>query len=252
MSKKIGTEFMKFTQYKYLDESDQSKGTPQPPCELPYDQNQDMIELPKPGTLNSRKVNLQQLIEDRQSLRKYSDKPLTLTELSYLLWNTQGVKKRITKDKPTGKVDVTFRTVPSAGARHPFETFLLINNVEGLNKGLYRYIATEHTLIEVNMDHHIADQITDACLSQRFIIESAVTFIWMADIDRTVWRYGERSYRYAHLDAGHVCQNLYLSAEMLDAGVCAIAAYDDDALNKLLGFNGENQFVIYIGTVGKK
>jgi SagB-type dehydrogenase family enzyme len=66
------------------------------------------------------------------------------------------------------------------------------------------------------------------------------------------WRYGERGYRYMHLDAGHVCQNLYLSAESIDCGVCAIAAFQDEEINSVLGIDGEEEFVIYVATVGKK
>jgi SagB-type dehydrogenase family enzyme len=66
------------------------------------------------------------------------------------------------------------------------------------------------------------------------------------------WRYGERGYRYLHLDVGHVCQNLYLSAASIDCGVCAIAAFDDDRMNQLLGFDGENEFTIYVAAMGKK
>jgi SagB-type dehydrogenase family enzyme len=81
---------------------------------------------------------------------------------------------------------------------------------------------------------------------------SAVTLIWVAVVERMAWRYGERGYRYMHLDAGHVCQNLYLAAENIDCGVCAIAAFDDDNLNSVLGLDGENLFAIYLGSVGKR
>ncbi|MFZ5986214.1 MAG: SagB/ThcOx family dehydrogenase, partial [Bacillota bacterium] len=182
--------------------------------------------------------------ENRRSIRKYKDIPISMEELSYLLWCTQRVKELI-----PGKA--TFRTVPSAGARHPFETYLLINNVNGLEPGLYRYIALKHKLIPEKMDEDIADRVTKACLDQRFIKTSAVTFIWAAIPFRAVWRYSERAYRYIHLDAGHVCQNLYLSAEDIDCGVCAIAAYLDDEINNLLGLDGENGFVIYIASLGK-
>ena len=90
------------------------------------------------------------------------------------------------------------------------------------------------------------------CLGQEFVKRSAATFIWVCDVNRMTWRYSERGYRYAFMEAGHVCQNLYLSAESIGCGVCAIAAYDDDTMNQLLGLDGESQFVIYIATIGKK
>jgi len=102
------------------------------------------------------------------------------------------------------------------------------------------------------MPENIAEQIVEASLKQGQIKNSAVTLIWFAVGYRTVYRYGDRGYRYMHLDAGHVCQNLYLAAESIGCGVCAIAAFEDDKLNAVLGLDGVDQFVIYIGTVGKK
>lgn len=242
---KIGQEFIEKTKYKYAEESDQQKDIKQPPLELSYDKNQPIINLPDPSKIKIKDISLRKAIETRQSMRKYKNHKLSLEELSYLLWCTQGVKNVI-PDK------VTRRNVPSAGARHAFETYLLINNVEGLNQGIYRYIALENKLVEINLEQGIDDKVVEACLGQKFIKNSAVTFIWTAVPYRMNWRYGERGYRYLHLDAGHVCQNLYLSAEAINCGVCAIAAYDDDALNSLLNIDGKEQFSIYVATLGKK
>ena len=167
-----------------------------------------------------------------------------MDQLSYLLWCTQGVKEVF-------QGTATLRNVPSAGARHAFETYLLINNVDGITPGLYRFLILEHSLLSVSLDKDMADKITQACLNQTFIKSSAVTFLWIAVPDRMNWRYGERGYRYLYLDAGHVCQNLYISAESIDCGTCAIAAYTDDELNQILGLDGKEQFVIYLATVGK-
>lgn len=244
MSNGIGKEFMEKTKYKYLEESDQDKGLTQPDLELKYDSDATLINLPSVENIKVRSLDLTAAIENRKSLRKYADDKLSIEELSYLLWCTQGVKQITSRP-------VTIRTVPSAGARHAFETYLLINNVEGIKSGLYRYVAISHKLIEVNLDPNIAEKISDSCLRQDFINKSAVTFIWSADVYRMKWRYGERGYRYLHLDAGHVCQNLYLSAQTINSGVCAIAAFDDDVINSLLNLDGENQFVVYVATVGK-
>lgn len=244
MSRGIGKEFMEKTKYQYLEESDQDKGLPQPPLELGYDPNVGLINLPSAENIKVKNVDLREAIENRKSLRKYADQSLTLEELSYLLWCTQGVKQVVSRP-------ATLRNVPSAGARHAFETYLLINKVEGIEPGLYRYIALSHKLLKINLEADIADRVSDSCLRQDFIKKSAVTFIWSADIYRMKWRYGERGYRYIHLDAGHVCQNLYLSAQNIDSGVCAIAAFDDDEINGILNLDGENQFVVYVATVGK-
>ena len=145
----------------------------------------------------------------------------------------------------------TFRTVPSAGARHALETYILINQVESIPSGLYRYLALDHTLLKISDNSEWADKITQGALEQEMIRNSTATFIWVAIPYRMTWRYQERGYRYLFLDAGHVCQNLYLSALQLNCGVCAIAAFDDDKLNQYLNLDGKSQFVIYLASVGK-
>jgi len=210
-----------------------------------------LLDLDDPKEIQIPNRNLTEILKKRKSYREYSDEPLTRKELSYLLWASQGVKKRIMTETADGFVDITFRTVPSAGARHPFETFLLLNNVEGFVPGLYRYIATKHKLQALEVTADIQDEIVNACLGQEFLKSSAATFIWVADSYRNRWRYGERGIRYLFLDAGHVCQNLYLAATAIDAGACALGAFKDEELNSLLGLDGDNLFVIYLATVGK-
>ena len=241
----IGQEFMEKTKHKYLGESGRSLGLPDPPTEAEYDLLKPKICLPPPTDLQLGGKTLIEVINGRKSLRQYSDMALSLEELSYLLWCTQGVKKI----KPGV---ATLRTVPSAGARHAFGTYLLINKVDGLNPGLYRFMALEHKLIEVNLEPDIVDKAVAGCGGQSFVGSSAATFMWVANVERMKWKYDMRGYRYLHLDAGHVCQNLYLAAESIDCGVCAIAAFDDDEINRFLGLDGERQFVIYAATVGKK
>lgn len=242
---RTGKEFMERTKYHNMGSSDQSKGLPQPPLELPHDETRNVIELPKPQEVTVGEVSLRKAIEERRSVRGYSDAPLTIDELSWLLWSTQGVREVAGRN-------ATLRNVPSAGARHAFETYVLVNRVEGLKPGIYRFLAMEHNLVEVEMGEAMAERVSNACLGQRFIITSAATFIWTAVSYRMAWRYQERGYRYMHIDIGHVCQNLYLSAEAIGGGVCAIGAFNDDELNGLLGIDGEDQFSIYVATVGKK
>jgi SagB-type dehydrogenase family enzyme len=245
MTATTGQEFMEKTIHRHLEASDQSKGLPQPPLELGHKGLGDVIDLPDHAELPDYAIDLRAAIDDRRSLRRYAGKPLALEELSFLLWCTQGVKEMI-------DTYATLRTVPSAGARHAFETYLLVNNVDGLQPGLYRFLSLSHQLLRVSSDATLAEDFVAACLGQTQVKTSAVTFFWVAIPYRMTWRYGERGYRYLHLDAGHVCQNLYLCAEAISAGVCAIAAFDDDALNSLLHLDGEEQFVIYLATVGKK
>ena len=238
----IGYEFIERTKHKHLGLSAQQKGLPPPPLEVPFERDGEVFDLPNPDNINSA---LKKLIDSRSSVRAYRQAPISKDELSFLLWCTQGVKEVVDNLH-------TFRTVPSAGARHCLETFILANNVDGLAPGLYRYLALEHKIKQFIINDAISDKITYACLGQDFVKKNAVTFIWVCAVDRMTWRYGERGFRYAFLDAGHVCQNLYLSAESIGCGVCAVAAYDDDRMNELLGLDGKDQFVIYLAAVGRK
>ena len=226
-----------------MTESDQRLDKPQPPLETPCDGAR--IKLPEPSLPQAEAITLDAAITNRRSIRKYKDEPISLEALSYTLWATQGVQRKI-----EGRA--TLRTVPSAGARHPFDTYLLVNNISGLEPGLYRYIAMEHTLVKRDVHANTADKFKEACLGQDMVKSAAVTLFYVADTYRMSYRYSERGYRYIFLDAGHVMQNLYLVAEQLSCGTCAIGAFDDDAVNALLGLDGKQYFTAYIGPLGIK
>ena len=236
---------MEKTRYQNLTRADQFQGLPAPPLEKPIPKDSKLISLPEPGEISVPPLDLRSAIESRRSIREYSRDPLTLEELAYLLWCTQGIVQR---HEPYA----TFRNVPSAGGRHAFETCLLVNRVSDLEPGLYRYLAFSHRLMAIETSPDMADRLMEACLSQALVKESAVTFIWSCVIYRMAWRYSERAYRLVHLDAGHVCQDLYLAAEQLNCGACAIGAFDDELIAGLLGIDGMEEFVIYCATVGKK
>ncbi len=239
-----GREFITKTKYHNLGPSDQTHGQPPPALEAGHGQGLPELELPRPGSIEVHAVDVRTAIEQRKSVRRYDDAPLMLEELSYLLWCTQGVRQVV-------HGAATMRNVPSAGARHAFETYMLVNNVKDLAPGMYRYLALSHRLLQLDVTPGISDRVVAACLGQEFAGTCAVTFIWVAVPYRMTWRYGERGYRYLYIDAGHVAQNLYLSAASVHCGVCAIAAFSDDSMNQLLGLDGETQFAIYIATAGK-
>jgi len=245
MPNSTGKEFMRLTRYAHQEPSAQSLGAPQPPMQLPYAPTTPRVDLPAPAGVQVPALDVRAAIEQRRSLRSYSAQPLSLGELSFLLWASQGVQK-IT-ERP-----VTLRNVPSAGARHAFETFVLVNRVTGLVPGLYRFAAIEHALLQVDLCAEVAAQTVRACHDQTMVARAAATFVWVAVLERMHWRYGERGYRYLHLDAGHICQNLYLAAEALGAGACAIAAFDDDLLNQVVGADGEQMFAVYAAALGKR
>mgnify|MGYP000877090956 CR=1 FL=1 len=240
--KTTGQDFLELTKYPYLSESDQEQDLPCPELEMPEPSSQ-LITLPSPESLKVTEISLQTAINSRRSLRKFSPSPLTLDELTWLLWATQGVQEEL--------AHATIRTVPSAGSRHPFETYLAITNVTGLKPGLYRYLALSHKLAFIREEGEIGKTLAAACLNQKWMSKAAVTFVWVAVPYRTTWRYSERGWRYILLDAGHICQNLYLACGAIAAGCCAVDAFDDDALNRLLGLDGKESLTLYAASVGR-
>jgi SagB-type dehydrogenase family enzyme len=240
----IGRKFMEMTRYGNMAEPPQRTGAPQPPLEVPAEPGAELIRLPDPAGLEFGKQPLLEIINRRRSLRGYSDAALTLAELSFLLWCCQGVQQ---KSKTH-----TIRTVPSAGARHAFETYVLANRVQGIRPGLYRFLALSHSLAAADMSGDVGERLTAACLGQGMVASCAAAFFWTAAAERMVYRYGERGYRYLHLDAGHACQNLSLAAEAIGCGACAIGAFDDERLDEALGLDGVERFTVYAAAVGKR
>jgi SagB-type dehydrogenase family enzyme len=246
MKENIGKEFMQRTQHAYLSLPGEKSGIAQPSLEIPIPENARHIPLSKPPFPHIPEIDLFSAIQERRSVREYTKQPINLEELSFLLWTTQGVQE--ISDRPA-----TMRPVPSAGARHALETFVLLNNVKSMEKGVYRYAALENVLLEVTHDSGKIEGIAKACRSSQPICEaSAAMFIWVAVAERMTWRYSERGYRFLHLDAGHVCQNLYLAAGAINCGACAIGGYNDLQINEILDLDGDDLFVIYLAAVGKR
>lgn len=225
--------------------TDQNLGVPAPPIEKPCASDAQRIPLPSPEEVQELGLMpLNQAIAHRHSRRKYGKTPLSLKELSYLLWVTQGVRKM--------KNNIALRTVPSAGNRHALETYVAVLNVSDLEPGIYRYMPSVHQLVLESTPKDMEEKLTDAALDQPFVGKSAVTFIWTTIPYRMEWRYREASYKVIALDAGHACQNLYLACESIHAGTCAIAAYHQQLADELIGVDGEEEFVVYLAPVGKQ
>lgn len=243
---KINREFMKSNFEEWDDiKTDQEMELPQPPLEKPYGEGAVTIDLPavKEEVLCSK--NIYECMKSRRSRRKYANEPVSLEELSFLLWATQGI------DKVTENRYATLRPVPSGGARHPFETYLAASNVEGLKKGVYRYLPLSHKLLFMYEEENISNIVVNATRDQKFTGRSAVTFIWSCIPYRSEWRYSISAHKTMLLDAGHVCQNLYLACEAIGCGTCAIAAYDQVLADKLIRADGEDEFSVYVAPVGK-
>jgi SagB-type dehydrogenase family enzyme len=228
-------------------ESDQQKGIAPPPLQLPYPREARLIDLVPSEKFSVGKEPVIDAIRNRRSRRQFSGETLTKEELSFLLWAIQGVQ-RISE----GKIN-TLRSVPSAGARHPFETYLVINRAEEFQPGLYRYLPLDHKVYLVSeTGSEFLDKLDEATFGQKFIGESAVVFVWTVVPYRTEWRYPTWAHKLAAIDMGHVCQNLYLACESINIGTCAVAAYDQQKMDALLGVSGEEEFVVYLAPVGKR
>jgi len=225
--------------------TDQRLGLPQPPLQKAYAPDALLIDLPSPREVALGPTDLFELIERRQSRREYSDKPITLQELSFLLWATQGVK-RIVRDG-----FATLRTVPSGGSRHAFETYLAVNRVVGLEPGIYRYLALEHKLIHVSSPPDLPAKVGKACFGQDFAGTAAAVFFWSCIPYRCEWRYAVAAHKTLAQDSGHVCQNLYIACEALGLGTVAIGSYHQETADALCGLDGTDEFVIYAAPVGR-
>ncbi|MBI5724736.1 MAG: SagB/ThcOx family dehydrogenase [Planctomycetes bacterium] len=226
--------------------SDQDAGLPQPPLQKPTPQQAEIIDLPDADAVPLIRPDFRDILKRRRSRRNFSEKPLALAELSFLLWATQGVTKTV------GDNYATLRPVPSAGARHPFETYIAINRVEGLRTGVYRYLPLGHKLVFVHSPQGQADRLMRAAMGQPFASTAAATFVWACVAYRGEWRYGPAAHKPMLIDAGHVCQNLYLACEAIGCGTCAIAAYDQKLLDELLLLDGQDEFAVYLAPVGRK
>lgn len=222
----------------------QARGIHPPPVQKPVPPGKKSIPLPGRESWSIPACDLQDAIVGRESRRHYTNVPLSLDELAFLLWATQGVRGELHSA-------AVLRTVPSAGCRHPLETYLAVMRVTGLEGGIYRYLPLHHGLVHERSVENLPRRLMDATHGQSFAGQAAVTFIWTALPRRTEWRYGEASYKVIALDAGHVCQNLYLACQAIGAGTCAIAAYNQGLVDHLLGVDGDDELAIYLAPVGK-
>lgn len=225
-------------------DTDQRKKVPPPPMQKPCPEGAALVDLVAKDDLAVGDMPLIDAIGRRRSHRKFTDASLSLEQLSFLLWATQGVREVVADGAGTR------RTVPSGGNRHPFETYLAVNRVEGLKSGLYRYLPLDHQLCFLGAIDELEPKVIDACNGQEFVGKGAVVFIWTAIPYRTEWRYSLVSHKAIAMDAGHLCQNLYLASEAIGAGTCAIGAYDQAKMDAIVGVDGDEEFTIYVAPVG--
>ncbi len=210
---------------------------PKPPAYKSYARAK-RIALPSPG---HEGLSVERALRERRSVRNYSSEPMTLDQLAQLLFAAQGVTGHMYGEP--------LRTAPSAGALYPFEIYVVANNVEALDKGIYHYAVREHQLELVKAGDFRGD-ITGAALQQEMLGDADVAFVLAAVIDRTRHKYGERGFRYVYMEAGHISQNIYLQAVSLGLGSVGVGAFLDHEVSELIGLDGENEVPIYLHAVG--
>lgn len=252
--------FLRFDRLREWKESetDQSRGLPPPPAQEPYPEDGVFIDLPELDQLTVGRVPIIEVLHRRRSRREFTEAPLSLEEIAFLLWAIQGVDEEATTafrawlagqiGIPADAIGATLRTVPSAGACHPFEVYLLIRNVGSLEPGIYRYLALEHRLL-LACPKTALDEASAAIFEEQSSAH-AVAIIWTSVPYRTEWRYGFLAHKMIAQEAGHACQNLYLACEAIGAGAVTVM-YDQAKLDELLGVNGKDEFAICLAYVGK-
>jgi SagB-type dehydrogenase family enzyme len=196
-----------------------------------------VIKLPEPRYDSD--VSVEQSLLQRRSIRSYTGEPLTLQDVSQLLWAAQGITD------PRG-----FRTAPSAGALYPLEVYLVAGDVPDLTSGVYRYEPDQHQLVRV-IEGDKRTELGDATLMQSCVKEGAVVFVFTAVYERTTGKYGDRGIRYVHIEAGHAAQNLCLQATAMGLGIVTVGAFHDEEVAKLLNLP-QDEHPLYIIPVGRK
>ena len=235
--------FMKSTFTETGQKSDQQKQLPQPPL-AKQSVNENKIALTKDFSDIIKESNVLTIINERKSHRVFKKESLTLKQLSFLLWTTQGVKGI------RGDNYATERTVPSGGARHPFEVYITVINVKGLEKGIYHYLPLSHELELIRLLDNIENAVVESLDGQKWAGKSAAVFYYTAIPYRSEWRYTISAHKLILLDAGHVVQNLYIGCGAIGCGTCAVGDYDQALCDKLLQIDGKDEFVVYAAPVG--
>lgn len=235
----IGDDFFRRTKYTRENVNAMRGGDPAVRPE-PYKEYPSKPRIVLPPAY-AETLTLNEALHKRKSIRRYAAKPLTTEQLSYLLWAIAGIQRT--------EGNFHFRPAPSAGALYPIETYVVVNNVADVPKGIYHYAIRPHALEELKSGDAGRD-IVRATMGQRMHAEAPVAFIWTAIFQRSKFRYHDRAYRYIYLDAGHIAQNLALAAVGIGLASCQVGAYFDDEVNTLIGVDGTEESVIYMSVAG--
>jgi SagB-type dehydrogenase family enzyme len=252
-------EFMKsgISDTDIVATADIAKGIPQPSIEEPYSKESTKIILPPIDHESAPEADFFSCTLNRCSRRQYTDEPLSLFDLSFLLWCTQGVKKVIGgygKYIKDGSGRNVLRPVPSGGCVNAYETYLAINNVSSVAPGIWRYLPMSHELLFVKSESTLQEKLVDAFRNpsqdQHFAATAGVVLLWTCLPYRGEWRYRHTSHKGMLIDLGHISQNLYLATEAIECGCCAIGGYHQHKADTLLGVDGRDEFTVLCASVG--
>ena len=198
---------------------------------------QEKIKLPEPR--HDSKISMEKALKERRSVRHYRNEPLTISEISQLLWAAQGIT-----------ASGGLRTAPSAGALYPLEVYIIVGNVTNMKSGIYKYIPESHELVKV-IEGDKRSELSNAALHQSPIKDAPAVIVIYAVYERTTGKYGERGIRYVHMEAGHAAQNIVLQAVSLNLGTVVIGAFKDEMVKKALNL-GDKEDPLSIIPVGRK
>lgn len=243
--------------YDLIATADIAKGVPQPEFQKPVKEGAIVVNLPIITSKNAPKADFFETISSRISRRDYSEVPMSLEELAFLLWCTQGVKKVIggyrhyIKD---GSGRNYLRPVAAGGCINAYETYIVINNIQDLENGIWRYLPLSNQIVlDRQVDDipgKIAEVFTNKSQNQNYASKAAAVFFWACIPYRGEWKYKETSHKIMLLDLGHISHQLYLAAEAIGCGCCAIGGYYQDKADALIEVDGENEYTVLCASIG--
>jgi SagB-type dehydrogenase family enzyme len=240
-----GREFIEKTRYPDFSTVDMILRVPQPPLQLEVPEGSEVIRLPNPKRIKVADLQVRTAIERWHPVEFFSRSSISLKELSFLLWCTQGVRKNASER-------MMVRNVPSSGSRYPIETYFVAGEVEGLTTGLYRYLPLTHSILTERLDSDLPFAMGTASMNFKIVTRAAVTFLWVGIPYRSAWALGNRGYRSVLIEAGHICQAMIMASASIGYDVHPVDLFHDEMMIKLANLDPETQWPLYVGALGKQ
>jgi SagB-type dehydrogenase family enzyme len=242
--KKVGADFIHGTRYPDFSTVDLILRIPEPPAELPVPEGAAVIKLPNPSRVKVQDLPVRKAIENWEPVQFFSRTSITLKELSFLLWCTQGFRKIVSEH-------LQLRSTPSSGLRYPLETYFVAGEVDGLETGLYRFLPRTHSIVTERLDSDLPFAMGTASMNFKVVTRAAVTFLWVGVPYRSTWALGNRGYRSVLIEAGHTCQALIMASACIGCQVHPTDLFHDEMMIQLANLDPETQWPVYVAAVGK-